>query len=227
MSSRDLFNLAEACIENEDIAKAKNLIKQAIVLNPANEDVVSQAVDKLLAAQLFSSARKAVESYQRLTGLKLPLEYTYEDIVEHERQNAVPSYKPHTIKAGIDLAAASGYNAATYLTQARSGATIATDYVQAMNRTNIRNNLTSYATTLASYLRTNYPAGVLEDIVGGKTIVPYTGAPLRQTSLPYQDNSVPLEEWDPYIPDEYKPWVTISYEGITNQSFQSLNRPEF
>jgi hypothetical protein len=132
-----------------------------------------------------------------------------------------PSYKPHTFKNGIDLAAASGYNAATYLTQAKSGATITANYVQGMNRTNIRNNLTSYATTLASYLRTNYPAGVLEDVVGGMAIVPYTGAPLRQASLSYQNMSVALEEWDPYIPNQYKPWVTIDYEGITNQSFQS------
>jgi hypothetical protein len=52
-----------------------------------------------------------------------------------------PSYKPHTLKAGINLTTASGYNAATYLTQAKTGATLTTDYIQGVNRTNIRNNL--------------------------------------------------------------------------------------
>ncbi|SFW32346.1 Transglutaminase-like superfamily protein, partial [Nitrosovibrio sp. Nv17] len=149
-----------------------------------------------------------------------------------------PSFKPHTIKIGINLTSASGYNAATYLSQARSGATITADYIQGANRTNIRNNLNAYATTLANYLRTNYPAGTLDDIIGGKTIVPYTGAPLRQTSLPYQDMSVPLTEWTGYIPDAYKPTLRIQYQGIdvTYQShviystrltitYNSLNRP--
>ncbi len=40
-----------------------------------------------------------------------------------------PSYKPHTLKAGIDLTAASGYNAAAYLTQAKTGATLTADYI--------------------------------------------------------------------------------------------------
>ncbi|NDZ15621.1 hypothetical protein C7T35_17175 [Variovorax sp. WS11] len=47
-----------------------------------------------------------------------------------------PSYKPHTFKAGIDLASAAGYNAANHLASAQSGATVAADYVQNINRTN-------------------------------------------------------------------------------------------
>lgn len=75
-----------------------------------------------------------------------------------------PSYKPHTFKTGIDLASASttGYNAATYLSSAQSGATITADYVQNINRTNIRNNLTTYANNLANYLRANKPAATLD-----------------------------------------------------------------
>ena len=122
-----------------------------------------------------------------------------------------PSFKPHTIKTGINLATASGYNAATYLTQARSGATITGDYIQAANRANIRNNLGSYATTLANYLRTNLPAAALDDVIGGMAITPYTGGNLRQTSLPYQDSSVPVEEWTGEIDAMYKPLLQVDY----------------
>ena len=51
-----------------------------------------------------------------------------------------PSYKPHTFKSGIDLASAAttGYDAASYLSSAQSGATVTADYVQNINRANIR-----------------------------------------------------------------------------------------
>lgn len=111
-----------------------------------------------------------------------------------------PSFKSHTHKNGINLASASGYNANTYLASARSGATITADYVQGINRTNIRNNLTSYANNLATYLRTNLPAGTLDDVIGGKTITPHTGNALRQTSLPYRDTGAVLTEWTSTIP---------------------------
>jgi len=131
-----------------------------------------------------------------------------------------PSYKPHTLKAGINLTTASGYDAATYLSDAEAGATLTTDYIQGVNRTNIRNNLNSYATNLASYLRTNQPVGTLDDVVGGMTINPHSGGNLRQTALPYQDSSVALTEWTTDIPDNYKPTLNIQYQGI-NQTYTS------
>ena len=103
-----------------------------------------------------------------------------------------PSYKPHTRKVGINLATATGYNAASYLSAATSGATSTADYIQNPNRTNIRSNLTSYAGNLASWLRTNKPAGTLDDAVGGMTINPHIGGNLRQATLPYQDTSAAL-----------------------------------
>lgn len=124
-----------------------------------------------------------------------------------------PSYKPHTLKAGINLATATGYNAASYLTAAKTGTTVTANYVQGINRTNIRNNLNTYATNLTNYLRTNRPAGVLEDVVGGMTINPHSGN-LRQTVLPYQDTSVALTEWTADIPAVYRPIMRIQYQGI-------------
>jgi len=131
-----------------------------------------------------------------------------------------PSYKPHTFKTGIDLASASttGYNAATYLSSAQSGATIAADYVQNINRTNIRNNLTTYANNLANYLRANKPAATLDDVIGGKTIVPFYNA-LRQTTLPYQ-NTAWSSQVVAELPNTLKPTVRLQYLGI-DQTYTS------
>jgi len=124
-----------------------------------------------------------------------------------------PSYKPHTLKTGINLVAATGYNAASYLSAATAGATSTADYVQNFNRTNVRNNLTTYANNLASYLRSNVPAGALDDAIGGMAINPHTGGNLRQTTLPYQDTGVALTEWTD-ISNSYKPTLRIRYQGI-------------
>ncbi|RSZ30580.1 RHS repeat protein [Variovorax beijingensis] len=131
-----------------------------------------------------------------------------------------PSYKPHTFKTGIDLASASttGYNAATYLSSAQSGATITADYVQNINRTNIRNNLTTYANNLANYLRANKPAATLDDVIGGKTIVPFYNA-LRQTALPYQ-NTAWSSQVVAELPNTLKPTVRLQYLGI-DQTYTS------
>ncbi|VTU36699.1 Cell wall-associated polypeptide CWBP200 [Variovorax sp. PBL-H6] len=131
-----------------------------------------------------------------------------------------PSYKPHTFKSGIDLAssATTGYDAATYQSSAQSGATITADYVQNLNRANIRNNLNSYATKLATYLRANKPAGTLDDVLGGKTITPFYGA-LRQTSLPYQNTAWGSEELAE-LPAYMKPTLRVQYQGI-DQTYTS------
>ncbi|MBK7471420.1 MAG: hypothetical protein IPI73_13120 [Betaproteobacteria bacterium] len=87
-----------------------------------------------------------------------------------------PSFKPHTFKTGIDLAAASGYDATSYLNAAKVGATVTPDYIQNLHRANVRANLASYAGNLATHVRTNLPAGELADLVGGMKIAPHAGA---------------------------------------------------
>ncbi|VTU29148.1 Cell wall-associated polypeptide CWBP200 [Variovorax sp. PBS-H4] len=131
-----------------------------------------------------------------------------------------PSYKPHTFKSGIDLASAAttGYDAANYLSSAQSGATVAADYVQNLNRTNIRNNLATYATQLAGYLRANKPAATLDDVLGGKAITPFYGA-LRQTALPYQNTAWGSEELAE-LPGYMKPTLRVQYQGI-DQTYTS------
>ncbi|MDR6539781.1 DUF6531 domain-containing protein, partial [Variovorax soli] len=131
-----------------------------------------------------------------------------------------PSYKPHTFKSGIDLASPSttGYDAASYLSSAQSGATVTADYVQNLNRANIRNNLATYATKLAGYLRANKPAATLDDVLGGKTVVPFYGA-LRQTALPYQNTAWGSEELAE-LPAYMKPTLRVQYQGI-DQTYTS------
>lgn len=124
-----------------------------------------------------------------------------------------PSYKPHVRKAGINLAAATGYNAASFMSGATSGATITSDYVQGLNRANVRASLAGYAGNLAGYLRANLPAATLDDVIGGMTIKPHDGSALRQTVLPYQDTSVALTEWTD-VPANYKPTLRVQYQGI-------------
>lgn len=131
-----------------------------------------------------------------------------------------PSFKPHTLKTGIDLASSSttGYNAAAYLASAQAGATITSDYVQNINRANIRSNLAIYASNLASYLRSNKPTATLDDLIGGKTIDQFYSA-LRQSSLPYQRAGTTTQEFTD-LPNSYKPTLRIQYQGI-DQTYTS------
>ncbi|MDQ0612255.1 RHS repeat-associated protein [Variovorax sp. W1I1] len=131
-----------------------------------------------------------------------------------------PSYKPHTLKVGIDLASPSttGYDAAAYLASAQSGATITADYAQNINRANIRSNLTTYANNLATYLRSNKPTATLDDLIGGKTIDQFYSA-LRQTALPYQRAGTTTEEFTD-LPTSYKPTLRVQYQGI-DQTYTS------
>jgi RHS repeat-associated protein len=131
-----------------------------------------------------------------------------------------PSYKAHTIKPAINLAAASGYNAAAYLSAATSGAVLTADYVQGIARANVRANLSAYASSLASHLRANYPASTLEDIIGGMSIIKHNGAAVRQAALPYQDSAVALVEWATSAPANYRPTLRVRYQGI-DRSFSS------
>lgn len=122
-----------------------------------------------------------------------------------------PANKAYTTQAGIaNLATAMGYNAATFLTSAKVGATTTADYVQNMNRTNIRNNLTTMTTSLVNWIKANNPAASVDDIVGGKTINGITlGA--RLTSLPYQKPGSTPTVWTS-IPAAYKATLGILYD---------------
>lgn len=123
-----------------------------------------------------------------------------------------PSFKPHAVNPGIDLATASGFDVNSYLSAARAGATISTDFVQNINRAALRNNLTSYASTLATHLRNNYPAASLDDVLGGMTVVPSTGI-VRQTALSYRATDLSQGDYTA-LDDSLVIALRIQYAGL-------------
>lgn len=154
-----------------------------------------------------------------------------------------PSSKTYSKVNGINFDAstgtpgvplASGFNSATFISRAESGATIvtagATPYVQNLNRTNVRADLTNYANSLVSYIKANKPVASTTDIVGGKTIVPlpiYTvpvTAPTRwgQTSLA---NSVGASCCTSYatFPASFRTALRVRLPGGTLQEFYTAD----
>lgn len=91
---RDLFNLADVCIENEELDKAKDLIVQALALAPTDNATNAYAVNRLIYAELYSSAKRTFETYRKHTGLEVPLDLTYEDIVQREQANLMVNDVP-------------------------------------------------------------------------------------------------------------------------------------
>ncbi|WP_431824780.1 RHS repeat-associated core domain-containing protein [Burkholderia sp. F1] len=130
-----------------------------------------------------------------------------------------PSYKPHVVKPGIDLGAATGYSAATFLQNATAGATITPDLVRGLNRNNIRSGLESASKNLADWIRKNKPTATLGDIIGGKAIIPFYAGVVRQAQHPLQDARWAPVEWTD-VPPEFKPTVRVRYQGI-DQTFTS------
>ncbi|MES2161415.1 MAG: RHS repeat-associated core domain-containing protein [Pseudomonadota bacterium] len=134
-----------------------------------------------------------------------------------------PSYKQHTIKPGINLAGAMGFDLNSYMNTARSGSATSPNgfALKGINRDGIRTSLTNYANTLTSYLRTNLPAATLDDVIGGMAIVHYDagGASVTSSTLPYLDTGYTVANL-PEITDGFRPTLRIQYAGI-DSSFSS------
>ncbi len=125
-----------------------------------------------------------------------------------------PAYKPHTWKAGINLAAATGITTGQALSQATTGATSgvssSVSFVRNLNMTQLGSTLQTYATNLLAYLQSsNLSAASLEDVVGGGEIQNYTSPSggLRQASLPYTAST--LYSWSGGIPDQYRTTLRV------------------
>ncbi|MFA6213311.1 MAG: RHS repeat-associated core domain-containing protein [Candidatus Obscuribacterales bacterium] len=121
-----------------------------------------------------------------------------------------PSNKSYTTTAGIDLAVATGYNATTFMNNARSGATITADYIQNMNRANVRSDMQTMATNLFNWIQTNNPGATTDQIVGGRSINDITLGQ-RITSLPYERAGGTITEWTA-IPNAYKTVLHVMYD---------------
>lgn len=129
-----------------------------------------------------------------------------------------PSYKPHTLKSGLNVPTIANYSQTTFLERSRIGSTSSPTptpiWVQGLNRTNIRADLSSMAVSLSNHVRQNLPNGTIDDLVGGRTITPKAAGNLRQTSLAYQVSSpAPVVLADAAI-DAYRPTLQVQYAGI-------------
>jgi RHS repeat-associated protein len=132
-----------------------------------------------------------------------------------------PSYKTYTTaSAGINLASAMGYVQSTFLSGAETGTTITPTSIQNVNRVIMRNDLTSYAENLVSYIRTNMPTARTSDIVGGRYIQPVTQPYTPQTSLSYEKPGDMPQTWTGNIPNQYRTTLEVLIGGI-DQTYYS------
>jgi RHS repeat-associated protein len=127
-----------------------------------------------------------------------------------------PSFKLHTVTAGLsNLGAVLNYSQAGFIADAGGSANAVS--ISNLNRTNIRNDLTGYANNLVNYIKSNNPAWTVGDIIGGKTIQPLTGSPLRNTTEPNLSPSQPSgfpQNWGASVPNVYRTCFTISMPGV-------------
>ena len=129
-----------------------------------------------------------------------------------------PSRKTYDEISGVNLATAMGYSQSSFLSNARSGATITSDYAKDIHRANLRDDLDDYTANLVSWIKSNNPDATLDDILGGRTIVATSGT-LRNTSLAYERSGTSATTWTA-IPDSYKTTLGVLYDTI-NVSFFS------
>ena len=99
---------------------------------------------------------------------------------------AQPTAVGYNNVAGVNLATAIGYTQSAFVTDAESGMTSTFNSITGLNRTNIRNDLTTYSKNLVAWIRANKPAASTADIVGGRTIASLPiGTHQRWQALPY------------------------------------------
>lgn len=134
-----------------------------------------------------------------------------------------PAFKSYQVKSGINLAAAMNYDQASFMTSAKSGATVAPDYVQNINEANIGNNLQSYSINLFNWIKSNKNSADLEDILGGRKLNKVDSSPIRQSAHPHQKPGSTLTYWTS-IPNSYKTILSLQYDDPNiNISFYSCD----
>lgn len=127
-----------------------------------------------------------------------------------------PSFKQHTLVAGLTgLGTILGYTQSAFLSDA--GGTTDSVSVSGINRANVRNALVTYAGNLIDYIAATDPGWSLDQVAGGKRILPLAGSPLRQSALPYLSPSQPSgfpQNWGTTAPDAYRTCFTVSMPGV-------------
>jgi RHS repeat-associated protein len=138
-----------------------------------------------------------------------------------------PSFKSYTYSepvAGLDTIL--GYDRATFLSQAQSGATITADYVDNINRGNIRNNLTTYSSNLVAWLKANAYDWHIDNVLGGRQIDIYYSnvTQMRDTALSYHTQGDQPTEYTGDIPTSFDIDIRVEIPVISiDETFSSRN----
>ncbi|MGE0265099.1 MAG: RHS repeat-associated core domain-containing protein [Candidatus Obscuribacterales bacterium] len=125
-----------------------------------------------------------------------------------------PALKSYSTISGMNLATALSYSQSTFISNATSGATVATDYVQDINRSNIRGDLDDLTDNLISYIQSNNPDASTDDVLGGRTIDALTGT-VRDTSHPELRSGTTPTTWSTDIPASYNATLNVYYWDAT------------
>ena len=124
-----------------------------------------------------------------------------------------PAFKSYQDISGIaDIEAAAGYSRAGLLAAAADGANSGSGYTQNLNESAISSKLTEYASNLITTIREQHPNSSVEEIIGGRTIIP-ANLDQYQTTLPFATEE--LAVWEE-IPADKTAFITISHLGINH-----------
>lgn len=113
-----------------------------------------------------------------------------------------PSYKTYVYKAiNSNLATAVNFNEAALIAAAESGATVTADSITNFNRLNVKDKFKEYGTNLLNWIRNFDFDASMDDILGGRTIQPLSGTPIRNLTPPRQSPAFPdLTEYTADLP---------------------------
>ena len=126
-----------------------------------------------------------------------------------------PSKKPHTFKTTINLETAMSYSRTdlhnAFSSGMTSGKTKGISFITGLNEAGLDTKLDTYAGNLLTNLQSVHPDDALEDIVGGRELVPEVlpAGGLRQTSLSYVTTVFHTWSGTTDIPDQYRTRLSI------------------
>ena len=140
-----------------------------------------------------------------------------------------PSYKPYDFKTGVNLNTAASFTAGAAMTQSGTGMSSGTasgvPFRASLGMEELYDLIEGYADNLLGHINTNFPAGEVDDLVGGRSIVRFVTPPggLRQTTLPYSGSNV-HRTWSAEVPDQYRTslQVQVTKGHCTNGTYPTI-----
>jgi len=131
------------------------------------------------------------------------------------------SFKQYAYTQGIDVMGAVPFDVPGFVAQAQQGAAVdpAGGYIQNLNLTNVKAQLTSYSGQALSYINAAKPNAVAEDLLGRKTVIAETQSILLG-SLPYK--TVAVGQRMSTLPPALRHSVGLTfYASFFDQAFDS------